>query len=75
MAAAVSTEEVAVTSTRAGWQRKRSRPFFCSAPGNRPASVRTWKPLQMPTTGPPARAKDRTASMMGEKRASAPGRR
>ena len=64
-----------VTTRRAGWHKKRSRPFFCSAPGSRPASVRTWKPLQMPITGPPARAKSCTASMTGEKRASAPGRR
>ena len=75
VAAAVSTDDVEVTTRRAGWQRKRSRPFFCSAPGSRPASVSTWKPLQMPTTGPPARAKARTASMTGEKRARAPGRR
>ena len=37
---------------------KKVRPrFFCSAPGNRWASVSTWKPLQMPTTGPPPAAK------------------
>ena len=71
----VSTDEVEVTRSRVGWHRKRRRPFFCSAPGRSPASVSTWKPLQMPITGPPARAKRVTASMMGEKRARAPGRR
>ena len=55
----VRTEAVEVTTTRAGWHRKRRRPFFWSAPGSSPASVRTWKPLQMPTTGPPGRAKRR----------------
>ena len=50
----VSTDDVEDTTTRAGSQRKRRRPFFCSAPGSSPASVRTWKPLQMPTTGPAA---------------------
>ena len=48
---AVSTEAVDVTRSRAGSHRNRSRPFFCRAPGRSPASVRTWKPLQMPTTG------------------------
>ena len=49
--------------------------FFCNAPGSRPASVSTWKPLQTPTTGPPAAANSRTASITGEKRAIAPVRR
>ena len=47
--------------------------FFCSAPGSRPASVRTWKPLQMPTTGPAGRGEAAIESMTGEKRAIAPG--
>ena len=47
--------------------------FFWSAPGA-PASVSTWKPLQMPTTGPPAAANRATASITGE-RAIAPVRR
>ena len=45
------------------------------APGSRPASSNTWKPLQMPSTGPPRSANVRTAAMMGEKRAMAPVRR
>ena len=49
--------------------------FFCRAPGSRPASVRTWNPLQMPTTGPPAAANACTAPITGENRAMAPGRR
>ena len=44
-------------------------------PGSRPASVSTWKPLQMPITGPPSAANSATAPMTGEKRAMAPGRR
>ena len=46
-----------------------------SAPGSRPASQRTWKPLQMPSTGPPLAANSPTASIAGEKRAIAPARR
>src|ERR1019366_9335434 len=42
-----------------------------SAPGSRPASVRIWKPLQMPSTSPPPSAKRFTDCMTGEKRASA----
>ena len=72
---AVSTERSEATVTAAGVHRKRRPRFFCSAPGRSPASVRTWKPLQIPTTGPPARAKAATASITGEKRAIAPGRR
>ena len=45
------------------------------APGRRPASCRTWKPLQMPSTGPPFAANSVTARMMGLKRATAPVRR
>ena len=44
-------------------------------PGSRPASSSTWKPLQMPSTGPPAAAKRATSPMIGEKRAIAPLRR
>ena len=47
----------------------------CNAPGSSPASVRTWKPLQMPMTGPPDAANSATACITGEKRAMAPGRR
>ena len=71
----VSTERAEATRTPAVVHKKRSPRFFCSAPGRRPASVRTWKPLQMPTTGPPAAANAATAPMTGEKRARAPGRR
>ncbi len=44
-------------------------------PGSRPASHRTWNPLQTPSTSPPSRAKRSTSSMTGEKRAIAPTRR
>ena len=54
----VGEHRVDVVSTRSSTVSHRNfRPaFFCSAPGSRPASVSTWKPLQMPTTGPPAAA-------------------
>ena len=39
------------------------------------ASVRIWKPLQIPSTGPPSPAKRSTARMTGAKRAIAPQRR
>ena len=45
------------------------------APGSRPDSSRTWKPLQMPSTGPPRSANACTSRMIGEKRAIAPVRR
>ena len=51
------------------------RRFRSIAPGSSPASSSTWKPLQMPSTGPPPAAKRSTARMMGEKRAIAPVRR
>jgi len=44
-----------------------------SAPGSNPASVRIWKPLQMPSTGPPP-ANFFTACITGENRAIAPVR-
>ena len=52
-----------VVSTRSSTVSQRNlRPaFFCSAPGRRCASVSTWKPLQIPTTGPPAAANSVTA--------------
>ena len=53
-------------------QRKVRPAFFWSAPGSKPASVSTWKPLQMPTTGPPAAANRATASITVENRAIAP---
>ena len=54
---------------------KRSSTLRSSAPGRRPASQRTWKPLQIPSTGPPSAANLATASIAGEKRAIAPARR
>ena len=63
------------TRTSTGVQRNLSPAFFWSAPGSSPASVSTWKPLQMPTTGPPSAAKAPTAPITGENRAMAPGRR
>ena len=71
----VSTERVLTTSSSTVSHTNVSPAFFCSAPGSRPASVSTWKPLQMPTTGPPAAACSATASITGEKRAMAPVRR
>ena len=44
-------------------------------PGNNPASVSTWNPLQMPTTGPPSAANAVMDCIIGENRAIAPGRR
>ena len=46
-----------------------------SAPGSSPASHRIWKPLQIPTTGPPRSPNSRTASMIGAHPAIAPARR
>ena len=74
-ASAVSDDRMVSTRQSTVSQRKVRPAFFCSAPGNRPASVSTWKPLQMPTTGPPAAANRATASITGENRAMAPVRR
>ena len=64
------------STTRSTWrQTKRSDLFGSSAPGSSPASHSTWKPLQMPSTSPPARANSTTDSMIGAKRAIAPTRR
>ena len=46
-----------------------------SAPGSMPASVSTWKPLQMPITGTPRAAASLTARITGERAAIAPERR
>ena len=64
-------------STRRSTSRATKRPpwFGRSTPGRRPASHSTWKPLQMPSTGPPAAASLPTTSIAGERRAIAPGRR
>ena len=73
--APVTTVSVLATSTSTCRQTKRSPAFGSSAPGSMPASQRTWKPLQIPSTGPPAAANSRTASIAGAKRAIAPARR
>ena len=59
------------TSSQRNWRWV----FGRRMPGRSPASVSTWKPLQMPSTGPPAAASSRTAAIAGESAASAPGRR
>ncbi len=46
-----------------------------SAPGSRPASVSTWKPLHTPSTGTPRPAAATTACMIGLRAAIAPERR
>ncbi len=64
------------STTRSTCRQTKRRPMLgSSAPGSRPASQSTWKPLQIPSTGPPASANSRTASITGEKRAIAPARR
>ncbi len=75
VAAPVRTDAVLSTRSSTVSHRNFSPAFFCSAPGSRPASQSTWKPLQMPTTGPPAAACSATDSMTGENRAIAPVRR
>ena len=72
---AVSAERLVSTRSAAGSHRNVSPAFFWSAPGRSPASVSTWKPLQIPSTGPPAAAKSATAPIAGAKRAIAPARR
>ena len=62
----------AATASRSGTRGGRCA---VARPGSMPASVRTWKPLHEPITGPPAAAKASTARMIGEKRAMAPVRR
>ena len=44
-------------------------------PGSSPDSHRIWKPLQIPSTGPPRSANARTSSITGANRAIAPHRR
>ncbi len=48
---------VCTTSSVVWRMAKRRSVLGSSAPGSRPASHRTWKPLQMPSTGPPSAAK------------------
>jgi hypothetical protein len=63
------------TRTRASRQTNSSCRFGRSAPGRRRASHRIWKPLQMPSTGPPVAANARTAAITGAVLAIAPVRR
>ncbi len=66
----------ALTTSRSSWRNvKRRLAFGSSAPGSSPASQSTWKPLQIPSTRPPASANSITDSIAGEKRAIAPARR
>ncbi len=60
------------TSTSTCRQTNRRPALGSSAPGSSPASQSTWKPLQIPSTGPPPRAYSLTDSITGEKRAMAP---
>ena len=65
-----------VWTSRSTWRQTKRRSLLgSSAPGSRPASQRIWKPLQMPSTGPPSLANAMTDSITGEKRAIAPARR
>ena len=65
-----------VCTTRSTWRQTNRRSLLgSSAPGSSPASQRIWKPLQMPSTGPPSRANAMTDSITGEKRAIDPARR
>ena len=63
------------TLSGTGRQTKLSRALRISAPGSIPASVSTWKPLQMPITGTPRPAASLTARMIGERAAIAPERK
>jgi hypothetical protein len=66
----------AFTTSSVTWRQvNRSDVLGSSAPDSSAASHRTWKPLQMPSTSPPWRAKRSTSSMTGAKRAIAPARR
>jgi hypothetical protein len=71
----VKTVSLRSTITSTGFETKLRPAFRMSAPGRRCASHRIWKPLQMPSTGPPSAAWRWTACMMGLNRAMAPERR
>jgi len=73
--AAVNGVSVCSTRTGTSCDTNLMRSLRTMAPGSSPASSRTWKPLQMPSTGPPRSANALTAAMIGEKRAIAPVRR
>ena len=68
---------VCAVSTRSETSRQmnRSDRFRIRAPGSSPASQRIWKPLQMPSTGPPRSANATTSAMIGARAAIAPARR
>ena len=70
-------QAVSARSTTSTWSRLRKCRWLLrvSAPGSRPASQSTWKPLQMPSTGRPSRAPAMTDPIAGEKREMAPQRR
>ena len=71
-----STACPASATSRSIWrQTNESVALRRSAPGSRPASHSTWKPLQIPTTRPPASAWRRTAAITGARLAMAPQRR
>ena len=63
------------TVSRTSAWMNRSPAFLVSAPGSRCASQRIWKPLQMPSTGSPARAAGISSPITGENLAMAPHRR
>ena len=68
---------VVAFSIRSRWSRQTNLrwSFRISAPGSRCDSHRTWKPLQMPSTGMPPRAASTNGCMTGANRAIAPHRR
>ena len=69
-------QALAVLDRSGTWRQTKLSPALrISAPGRSPASVSTWKPLQMPITGTPRAAASLTARMTGERAAIAPERR
>ena len=70
--APVQAVEALTTSSPTWRQTNRSDVFGSSAPDSSPASHSTWKPLQIPSTSPPWRAKRSTSPITGAKRAIAP---
>src|SRR3954449_13105967 len=65
---------VSSRSTRSAWSRLRKCRWLLrvSAPGSRPASQSTWKPVQMPSTGRPGRAPNRLPPRLAEHREAVP---
>ena len=64
-----------VTSSATGLQTYFSEALRSRAPGSRPASQSTWKPLQMPATATPRSAAFFTSAITGDWAAIAPQRR